>query len=200
MSYSNAFRTISEDPFEDSGNKSDRSTKGIDSGAGGRPLDTEATLHRFKQAIKRDNIAQREYKRLLEEAIQVIECLQKTKANTTPNSKAAHRDENPSLTKILQEIHTIKATITQTQGLLCLQPPSWANFASKSKVAEATLRIQNEEEKREIARLFSEELVKKIGLPEIISPRQMPNGQIKVYFSGKKPKKYWKIRQIGRQS
>lgn len=51
-------------------------------------------------------------------------------------------------------------------------------MASQTEVAGTTIRIQNEEEKRGIAKLSSEELVKNIGMKEVIGARQMTNGQL----------------------
>ncbi|KAI0995171.1 hypothetical protein K3495_g13010, partial [Podosphaera aphanis] len=70
-----------------------------------------------------------------------------------------------------------------TQDLARTQNQSWAKVASQSEVAGTTLRIQNEEEIREISKLLSEELVKKIGLAEVISARPLSNGQVKIYFT-----------------
>lgn len=98
-------------------------------------------------------------------------------------TKPSHSEENKTITKILQEVQLIKGTILQTQGLAHQQGQSWAKIASKSEVAGTTIRIQDKNEKKEIAKLSSEELVKKIGMKEIIGARQMVDGQIKVYYA-----------------
>ena len=64
------------------------------------------------------------------------------------------------------------------------QSRSWAKIASKGESYGTTICIQDEAEKKEIANLSSEELVKKIGVKQIVGARQMTNGQVKVYFAG----------------
>lgn len=87
------------------------------------------------------------------------------------------------MAKILQEVQTIKATISPTQGPSHSKGQSWANIARKPEKPGTTIRIQDEEEKTQISKLTSEELVKKIGMKEIIGARQMVNGQVKVYYA-----------------
>ena len=75
------------------------------------------------------------------------------------------------MAKILQEIQTIQASISQTKVPAPIQGHSWAQIAGKPEVACTTIRVQDDEEKKEISRLLSEELVKKIGINEVIVAR-----------------------------
>ncbi|KAI0994281.1 hypothetical protein K3495_g13901 [Podosphaera aphanis] len=76
-----------------------------------------------------------------------------------------------------------KKSSSRSQGL------SWANVASKPEIAGTTIRIQDETEKKELAKLSSEELVKKLGMKEIIGARQMVNGQVRVFYAEQATKK-----------
>ena len=147
------------------------------------PPDTVKSLQKWKQILKGEELSSRAFLRIIEEAIEVVENLQQVKVSHPPNSKTNRGEEYPTMAKILQEIQTIKATISQTQGPTLSKGQSWANIASKPEVPGTTIRIQDEEEKREISKLSSEELVKKIGMKEIIGARQMVNGQVKVYYA-----------------
>ncbi|KAI0997974.1 hypothetical protein K3495_g10216 [Podosphaera aphanis] len=93
------------------------------------------------------------------------------------------------ITKILQEVRSIKVAISLTQGLPKGQGQSWAKVANQSEATGTVLRIQNDEEKREIAKLSSEDIVKEIRIKEVIGAKQMLNGQVKVFFSGHETKK-----------
>ncbi|KAI1002562.1 hypothetical protein K3495_g5634 [Podosphaera aphanis] len=119
-------------------------------------------------AQKEENLALRACKRHLEEAIQVIESLQKTKVSLSKVSQYDRKDENSAIAEILQEIK--------------------AQVASKEETSGTVIRIQDDKEKKEIAKLSSEELVKKIGIKEVIGARKMLNGQVKVYFAGEQTK------------
>lgn len=147
------------------------------------PPDAVKSLQKWKQVVKEDELSSRAYRRIIEDAIVVVEHLQQVKVSPPTNNKTGRGEENPTMTKILQEIQTIKATISKSQGPAQTKGQSWANVASKPEVPGTTIRIQDEEEKREISKLSSEELVKKIGMKEIIGARQMVNGQVKVYYA-----------------
>ena len=146
--------------------------------------DTNASLNLFMDATKGEELSSRAYRRIIEEAIQVIESLQKAKVTPSKPTQTGHSDENFAMAKILQEIKGIKATIAQNHVPMPAQGRSWAKVASKGESYGTTIRIQDEQEKKEIAKLSSEELVKKIGVQQIIGARQMTNGQVKVYFAG----------------
>ncbi|KAI0999501.1 hypothetical protein K3495_g8696 [Podosphaera aphanis] len=88
------------------------------------------------------------------------------------------------MAKILQKIRNIKTTILQTQASTRSQGQSWARVASKLEAPGTIIRIQDEEEKKAIAKLSMEELVKKKGINEVVGAKQLPNGQVKVYFVG----------------
>lgn len=166
-----------ENPFKD-----------VESGGGAAALIREAgtVVQKFKSAIKGDELSIRAYKGYMNDAVNIIESLMKLK---NPQSSIAGRaEENPTMAKILQEIRTIKTTITQTQNHVQQGGNSWAKIASKSEAAGTTIRIQDENEKKEIAKLSSEELVKKIGRSEIVGAKQMSNGQVRVYFAGQDSK------------
>ncbi|KHJ32508.1 hypothetical protein EV44_g3555 [Erysiphe necator] len=92
--------------------------------------------------------------------------------------------EDPTMVKILQEIKTIKTAFSMAHGPARVPGQTWAAAAKGPEVASTTLRIQNEEEKKEISKLSSEELVEKIGMKEIVGARSMTNGQIKIFFPG----------------
>ncbi|KAI0993153.1 hypothetical protein K3495_g15031 [Podosphaera aphanis] len=185
------------DPFEDSSSTNTRNASetgcGGVTGAGKSPPNIVADLEKFKLAIKDDNAPPRAYKRMLEEAVKCIESLLRMKVNPAANPQPRSVNENSAITKILQEIKIIKATITQTQASSRIQGQSWAKVASKPQASEATIRIQDEEEKKTISKLTSEELVKRIGRAEIIGARNMVNGQVKVYFTGKETKEQMEI-------
>lgn len=188
------------DPVKDSRNWNNGKTPGNRGGGGGKaPLDAGAAVNRYKQALKEDNLAQRTYKKLLTEAIQVIESLQKPKVSPTavfPIPKfqtASDSNDGSSIAKILQDIKIIKAAVTQIQVPVTVHGKSWAKVASKSHASETIIRIHDEEEKKEISKLTSEELVKKIGRTEVIGARKMVNGQVKVYFTGQETKEQMEI-------
>lgn len=190
MNNSNASSIQIVDPVKDSSSKYTGKTSG--GGCGGvdkTTTDAEATLNRFKQILKEENVASRAGKRLLEEAIQIIENLWKLKYHPPNDSNYCNADRTPTMTKILQEIQSIKVTISQSQDLARKQGQSWAKVASKAETTGTIIRIQDESEKQEIAKLSSEELVKKIGMKEVIGARQMSNGQVKVYFTGDETQK-----------
>ena len=88
----------------------------------------------------------------------------------------------------MQEIQIIKASISQIIVSAPTQGYSWTQITGKPEVASTTIRIQDDEEKKEISRLSSEELVKKIGISEVIAARQMSYGQVIVYFAGQESK------------
>lgn len=54
----------------------------------------------------------------------------------------------------------------------------------KSDVASTTLRIQNEEEKKKISKLSSEDVVASFGMKKIIGADSMTNRQMKIFFMG----------------
>ncbi|POS83061.1 hypothetical protein EPUL_006084 [Erysiphe pulchra] len=54
----------------------------------------------------------------------------------------------------------------------------------KPEASGTIIRIQDEEEKKAIAKLSSEELVMKLDTKEVIGAKQMTNGQMRVYFAG----------------
>lgn len=72
------------------------------------------------------------------------------------------------MAKILLEIQTLKSTITLPQKRFKFQSQTWANVVKQSDVAGTTIRITEEEEKRMIAQLSSEEVVKKYSSLEKI--------------------------------
>ena len=147
------------------------------------PPDAVKSLQKWKQVLKGEELSSRAYKRIIEEAIQVVEGLQQVKVSPPISSKTGRENENFTIAKILQEIKTIKATISQTQSSATSKSQSWASVASKPEVPGSIIRIQDEDEKKEISKLSSEELVNKIGRKEIIGARQMVNGQVKVYYA-----------------
>ncbi|KAI0991067.1 hypothetical protein K3495_g17120, partial [Podosphaera aphanis] len=151
-----------------------------------KDADTNAgiALVKFSKILEGQDLPCRGYKRLLEEAIHIIKELRKSKAKPLPSPKNNPKDENPTMAKILQEIQTLKSTITQSQIRPRAQGQTWANVARRPETTGTTIRITDEEEKRKIAQLSSEELVKKIGVKEVIGARQMTNGQVKVFFAG----------------
>ncbi|KAI0998083.1 hypothetical protein K3495_g10108 [Podosphaera aphanis] len=65
---------------------------------------------------------------------------------------------------------------------------SWAKVANTPEVAGTTIWTQDESEKREIAKLSSEELDKKIGIKKAVGAKKKSNGQVKVYFAGPETK------------
>ncbi|KAI1007038.1 hypothetical protein K3495_g1184 [Podosphaera aphanis] len=192
MSSSNASNTMDIYPYEDASSRNTRNTAET-GGAGKAPLNVDESLKRFKLAIKDDTASPRAYKKMLEEAVNCIESLPRMKVHPTANSQPRSVNENSAITKLLREIKSIKATITQTQASSRLQGQSWAKVASKPQASETIIRIQDEEEKKTISKLTGEELVKKIGRAEIIGARKMVNGQVKVYFTGKETKEQIEI-------
>ncbi|KAI0992834.1 hypothetical protein K3495_g15350 [Podosphaera aphanis] len=116
---------------------------------------------------------------MLEKAVKHIENLLRLKANPSKTPMTRYAEENPTMTKILQEINVIKVAISKSVGLATPQDRSWAKIAGRAESSGTVIRIQDENEKKEIAKLTSEELVKKIGLKEVVGARQMVNGQIK---------------------
>ncbi|RKF64052.1 putative blumeria specific protein, partial [Erysiphe neolycopersici] len=76
-----------------------------------------------------------------------------------------------------------------------------SSFEKESKqrddrhITGTTIRIQNEQEKKEIAKLSSEELVKKIGVKEVIGARQTMNCQVIVCFAGEGTKQLMEQRK-----
>ncbi|KAI1001063.1 hypothetical protein K3495_g7139 [Podosphaera aphanis] len=189
---------MEDDPFEDSSSKNTGNTIGSGAGAGGAGKtqpDPGAALRRFKKALKEDNLALRACKIHLEEAIQVIESLQKEKISLPKPSLLGHKDENSSIAKILQEIKSIKATISQSQALTRPPGQSWARVASKPEAPGTIIRIQDEEEKKAIAKLSSEELVKKLDTKEVIGAKQMTNGQVRIFFAGQEIKEMMETRR-----
>ncbi|KAI0996003.1 hypothetical protein K3495_g12178 [Podosphaera aphanis] len=134
------------------------------------PPNIVADLEKFKLAIKDDNAPPRACKIMLEEAVILIESLLLLKVHPSVNPQPRSVHENSAMTKILQEIESLKTTITQTQASSRTQGQFWANVAnvaSKPEVAGTLIRIQDEEEKKEIAKLSREEVVKKIGRAEV---------------------------------
>ncbi|KAI1000465.1 hypothetical protein K3495_g7732 [Podosphaera aphanis] len=73
------------------------------------------------------------------------------------------------MTKVLQQIKSLKVTTTQIQASSRIQGQSWENVAK---------------EKRTISKPTSVELVMGIGRAEVIGACKMANGQVKVYFTG----------------
>ncbi|KAI1008150.1 hypothetical protein K3495_g91 [Podosphaera aphanis] len=72
----------------------------------------------------------------------------------------------------------MKVTIN---GLARPQGQSWAKVASKTGTTGATIRIQDKSEKQEIAKFSSEELVKKIGMKEVIGAKKMVSGKVLIH-------------------
>ncbi|KAI1000159.1 hypothetical protein K3495_g8040 [Podosphaera aphanis] len=141
---------------------------GAGASAGKAQPDTAEDVKKFKQALQDDNFSPRAYKKLLQEAVTIIESLLRLKVNPLSSPKTSQVEQNPMITKILQEVRSIKASITLTQGLPKGHGQSWAKVANQSEATGTVLTIQNDEEKREIVKLSSEELVKKIGIKEVI--------------------------------
>ncbi|KAI0991062.1 hypothetical protein K3495_g17125, partial [Podosphaera aphanis] len=175
-------------PINDSSSKYTGNALGSSGGAGIAKPDAADEVKRFKQALQDDNLVPRACKKLLKEAVTIIESLLRLKVHPSQSSKSSHAEVNPTMTKILQEIRSIKATITQNKGIPQAHGQTWAKVARKAEAAGSVIRIQDEKEKLEIAKLSSEELVKKIGLNEVIGAKQLPNGQVKVYFVGPETK------------
>lgn len=120
------------DPFQDPEENNAINSRGGESGVvankrqrDGLVKDVEIAIKRFKATLKGDDLSIRAYKFIIEESIVIIEQQQKLKLTALkpfqnvnpPNSKANHTVENPIMNKILQEVQTIKATISHTQGL-----------------------------------------------------------------------------------
>lgn len=148
--------------------------------------DTNAgiALIRFRKIPEGPEFPCRAYQKIIEEAIQIIEELQKSCVRPVTRPKNSRTDENFTMAKILQEIQTLKSTITLSQNRPKFQSQTWANVVKQSDVAGTTTRITDEEEKRMIAQLSSEEVVKKIGVKEVIGARLMINRKVKVFFAG----------------
>ncbi|KAI0999500.1 hypothetical protein K3495_g8697 [Podosphaera aphanis] len=79
MSEVNASNKMVDDPFEDSSGSYAGNASRSGGGAGKTQLDPGVALNRFKKALKEDILALRACKRNLEEAIQVIESLLRSK-------------------------------------------------------------------------------------------------------------------------
>ncbi|KAI0993775.1 hypothetical protein K3495_g14409 [Podosphaera aphanis] len=197
MSSSNASNSMGTDPFVDveSRNMGNASMRGGGGGGGGgvggarkAPPNTDEEVKRFKEALKDESLAPRTLRKMLMKAIEVIENLRKAKTFPTHNPTPTAKDTagNATMAKILQEVQSMKVTIN---GLARPQDQSWAKVASKTGTTGATIRIQDESEKQEIAKLSSEELVKKTGMKEVIGARKMVNGQVRVFFTGEETKK-----------
>lgn len=180
--------TVTLNQSEDARNKYCQKTKENDAGSAGKvPEGIHTALNNFKNIINGEELPARTYKKAIEEAIQIIECLQKRKVSPPSHQEKTHTD-TPAMAKILQEIKSIKTCISQTHSATNIQRQSWAKVASQSEVPGTVLRIQDEDERREIARMSSEELVKKIGIKEVIGANKMQNGQVKLYFAGQESK------------
>ncbi|KAI0998538.1 hypothetical protein K3495_g9658 [Podosphaera aphanis] len=178
MSEVNASNRTVEDPSADScliyTGRTFRSGGGAgEAGAVARevPSDADEVVRKHKQALKEDNLPQRSLKILLAEAIQVINSLRKMKVYPQEVSQTSSKGETLIMIKTLQEIQTIKVTMEQNQSLARPQGQSWAKVTSRPEVAGTTIRIQDETEKKELAKLSSEESVKKIRRKEIIGAR-----------------------------
>lgn len=107
--------------------------------------DAGTTLQKFITALKGDELPSRAYKGFLEEAVKIIDALMKLK--NPQSSTTGSNDENPTMAKILHEIKTIKTAMTQTHCHLQTSKNSWANIASRSATAGATIQIQDDNEK-----------------------------------------------------
>ncbi|KHJ34689.1 hypothetical protein EV44_g3415 [Erysiphe necator] len=164
-------------------------------GTGKTPKDTNAPVKRFKEELKGDNVSIKTYKQTIHEAIQIIKSLQKSNGPLVHTIQSANKKEDSTISKILQEIRQIKATISQTQTPTQGQRQMWASVASKRETTGTTINIHDDQEKKEIARLSSKELVKKIGLKEVIGTRQMMNGQVRVYFAEERTKELMEQRK-----
>lgn len=151
-------------------------------------IDATASLKSFKEVLQGDELTSRAYKKIIEEAVRVIEILQKASA-LSQASQVMQKSDTPTMSKILQEIRDIKSTISQPQESIKSRAKSWAAVAAKPDIAETTIRIQDEVEKQHVAKLSSEELVRKIGRKEIIGAKNLSNGQVKVYFAEESTKK-----------
>ncbi|KAI0992758.1 hypothetical protein K3495_g15427, partial [Podosphaera aphanis] len=167
MSRINAPNARLVDPFEDSSSRYTGNTSASGGGAGKAQPATAEDVKKFKQALQDDNLAPRTYKKLLKEAVTIIESLLRLKVHPSQSPKSSPAEESPTMTKILHEIRSIKTTITQSKGLPQAHGQTWAKVARKPEAAGSVIRIQDEKEKLEIAKLSSEELVKKIGLNEV---------------------------------
>ncbi|KHJ31875.1 hypothetical protein EV44_g3477 [Erysiphe necator] len=144
------------DPVKDSKNWNNGITPGNCGGSGGNGGRGKASL---------DTGAARTYKKLLTEATQLIESFQKPKVSPTPGfpilkfQTTSSSNDSFSIAKILQDVKITKAAVTQVP--VTVHGKSWANVASKSQASETIIRIHDEEEKKEISKLTSEELAKK---------------------------------------
>ena len=133
--------------------------------------DTDTALKRFKKVVEGDKLSSRAYKKLVLDAIVIIEGL----INAKFHFETTNSNDNPSIAKILQEIQIIKASISQSKAPTPTQGHFWEKIAGKPEVGSTTIRIQDDEESKEIPRLWSKELVKKIGINEAIAARQISN-------------------------
>lgn len=75
------------------------------------------------------------------EAIKIIEHLKKTQNKSIKLLRNERGEEDPTMTKNLQEIRAIKIAITITQDLSRTQVRSWANVLSKPKVAITIIKM-----------------------------------------------------------
>lgn len=183
MSKTNASIAVAVDPFENTSSSLSGNTSGSGCSIEKAPPDIAGAVKRFKQALGEDNLALKESKKYLNEAVQIIESLQKLKAPPHIHQNVV-REESAIMAKILQEVRSIKATITHNHSAVRTHGMSWAKVAGQTTSTGTILRIESEDEKKAIAKLSSEELVKKIGIKEVIGARKMTNGQVKVYFAG----------------
>ena len=105
--------------------------------------DTNASLKRFKDARKGEELSSRAYRKIIEEATQVIESLQKVKVSPSKLSQTSHNDKNSAIAKILLEIKGIKASITQSSPQIQAPGRSWAKDVSKGELYATIIRIQD---------------------------------------------------------
>ncbi|KAI1005375.1 hypothetical protein K3495_g2841 [Podosphaera aphanis] len=111
------------DPFEDpivenntSAMRGGRGECGATMAAKDANTNTGIALVKFNQILRGQDLPSRGYKMIIKEAIQIIEELRNAKANPLLSPKNNRKDENITTAKILQEIQSLKSTISQSQS------------------------------------------------------------------------------------
>ncbi|KAI0995876.1 hypothetical protein K3495_g12305 [Podosphaera aphanis] len=104
---------------EKTGNASIRGAGGVGVVGGARkaPSNAYEEVKRFKEGLKNEELPPRAQKKMLADAVQLIENLLKLKVPPPATPQRGHKGENSAIAEILQEIKVIKDTITQNQGL-----------------------------------------------------------------------------------
>jgi len=139
-------------------------------------------LRDIQETVTGPDLSPRAYRDLLQKAAQAVQEVQARDADKK------HQFTDP----LFQEIRTLTKAIYQNtlpQNQRKPNTQTWAGVAAKEDNTAVTIRIQDKEERREIAGLSSEELVQRIGRKEIVGAKQAAGGNIKVYTTGQGAKK-----------